>query len=422
MEDKSQCGCLHHRARPTWSRKGSDTNDSHQHHAARSCRLSAHSKHHLRTIPGKERADRDGSGLATGNKDHAHRQSFVPSQRGSCLGRWLPICILALRLLIFDSWMLPVGGKQPILGASLSWAIDSGFRRGVHQQDRTVTFTLHSAVRMSTLCNYTLEHSVNCSTSHLTQTCAPDNVCGLESDAETLGRQAVKAEHGVLCIGQVVRTPNGVLELLYTPSDANSGQGKDACASDASGAVAARLPNGTYFTVATAPSSPAQSNGAAGGAAQRGATRVARSSLGKANAFTVTSLHHDADPLSLERRVQGMNVALGVLTHTVHVEKEAVGLIAWLSTDDGASIGVSHRDILLPECGRGDSTSIEPCSTNVNSSAAFEKDADDAKSSGASVGSSSAHSEYWAGGSGVAEGPERVRAGRRVRRPRRERI
>ncbi len=299
------------------------------------------------------------------------------SYQANMLRRWLPLCILVLRLLVFDAHSLQVGGKQPILGASLSWAVTRGFRRAVQEEDRTVTFTLHSAVRMAKSCNYTVSQKINCSLpSTAEQTCSDsDDVCQRATDTEMLHARAVMAEHGVLCVGQVVRAPDGALELIYVPSEAGNGPDDDSCASDSSRVVGMRLNNGTYS------SSPTSRSHA------RRVGHIANNRLGKANNFLVTSLHYKDETLSAERRIQGMDVALGVLVHTVHVDKEAVGLIAWLSSGVGA--GPRGGDILLPSC--DDSARLEeqgPCSTNTNVTAA---------SGEARAFASPAQAGYWHG-------------------------
>ena len=380
---RDTCVCHSDHTAPS-SRPTFDSADAHQQHATRSLAEAQPKPHSNMRLCQKSRADSADAGhLATQSADRCatHSPSLLPSRNGNWLRQWLPFCVVVLRILIFDSRMLQVGGKQPILGASLSWAVDNGFRRGAHEDDRTVTFTLHSAVRMSISCNYTLMQKVKCSTSQIEQECsASNNTCSRGGDVEAPYLRAVMAEHGVLCVGQVMRMPNGVLELVYTPSEAHSDQMLETCVSDASDAVKRRLTDGTVSVV---PSIPMQRSAAVGREGSRDASLdapyVARSRLGKVNDFLVTSLHNKHDPLSAERRVQGMNVAMGVLVHTVHVDKRAVGLIAWLSTADGAGAG---GGILLPNCVATESP--DPCSTNVNLSAARGP-------------SFVANSEYWDG-------------------------
>jgi len=87
-------------------------------------------------------------------------------------------------------------------------------------------------------------------------------------------------EHGVLCVGQVLPTPQGTLELIYTSTDTLSDA---ACASDASAGVNAktRLFDGTYSYSAVAMSSEQSAE--------------IKSRIGKVNNFRVTSLYNNAD-------------------------------------------------------------------------------------------------------------------------------
>jgi len=293
------------------------------------------------------------------------------------LRQWLPLCVVVLRLLVFGAQSQQVGGKQPTLGASLSWGVTHEFRRGVREDDRTVTFTLHSAVRMAKSCNYTVSQKVNCSLpSPGEQTCSDsDEECQQATDADMLRARAVMAEHGVLCVGQVVRTPDGALEMIYVPSEAGNEPDDDLCASDSSRVVAKRLSDGTYLS---SPTSHSDSHKAG---------HIATNRLGKANDFLVTSLHYKDEALSAERRIQGMDVAMGVLVHTVHVDKQAVGLVAWLSM--GVGTGPHRGGILLPSC--DDSTKLEeqgPCSTNTKVSASWGE---------ARAFASPAQAGYWHG-------------------------
>jgi hypothetical protein len=225
---------------------------------------------------------------------------------------WLALSMFVLRLLVFASVQVHhVQGVQPMLGASLSWAVNRKFHQMNTEQDRTVTFTLRSAFRMARKCNYTLFQNVSCSlspdsqkvmTSDKCQDRTPEGVCKNMRDAKAVSAGAILSEHGVLCVGQVIRTPLGTLELIYAPAlsltSPDTDRSLDTCAHDASQAVKTRLLNGSYVTEAPP-----------------------RKMLGKVNSFLVTSLHHnDSDSihstLAIDRRLNGMDVAVGVLVHT----------------------------------------------------------------------------------------------------------
>ena len=170
---------------------------------------------------------------------------------------WLPLCVLVLCILVQQT--MPVQGMQPLLGASLSWAINQNFRQnisgGLDRNQRTVTFKLHSAFRMATTCDYSLFQNVSCALPHSPGSTAnsecgsfagPDGietgdassgVCMEPQGSSRGAAKAVMAEHGVLCVGQVVRTRQGSLELIYSQSENSN----EECASDASQAVLERL-------------------------------------------------------------------------------------------------------------------------------------------------------------------------------------
>ena len=315
---------------------------------------------------------------------------------------WLPLCVLVLCILVQQT--MPVQGMQPLLGASLSWAINQNFRKnisgGLDRNQRTVTFKLHSAFRMATTCDYSLFQNVSCALPHSPESTAnsecgsfagPDGietgdassgVCMEPQGSSRGAAKAVMAEHGVLCVGQVVRTRQGSLELIYSQSENSN----EECASDASQAVRAFW-NGSYSIVNITENS----------------TGVLSRQLGKTNSFQVTALHTNQSGMDdsgssaghIDSRIHDMDVAVGVLVHTVHVHPEAVGLVAWLADGFGCDAGTDERgagDILLPHCGVSDSD--EPCSVNVNSCKNCEAGT---ACSAESAFSSAAYSRYWDG-------------------------
>ena len=88
-------------------------------------------------------------------------------------------------------------------------------------------------------------------------------------------------------------------------------------------------------------------------------TGVLSRQLGKTNSFQVTALHTNQSGMDdsgssaghIDSRIHDMDVAVGVLVHTVHVHPEAVGLVAWLADGFGCDGGTDERgagDILLP--------------------------------------------------------------------------
>jgi hypothetical protein len=217
----------------------------------------------------------------------------------------LPLMILALQLLMIDGQAEAAQSMQPTLGASLSWNVSSQFRQNLRRKDRSVTFTLRSAVRMASTCNYTLLQNISCSPSP--QPDPNDTVVARESEAtalEVAKARAVQAVHGVLCVGQVMPTAKGNLEFIYSPeTDAH------ACASDASDMVNERLFNGSYLMTQV-------STLKNGKMSETDENLDIKSGLGKVNRFLVTSLHTNNDPADSDHRIQGMNIAVGLLTHT----------------------------------------------------------------------------------------------------------
>ena len=216
------------------------------------------------------------------------RRSFASRSEFLNLHTWLPLCILVMRILVFDCQATPVQSMQPLFGASLSWAVSSGFRAnptidsGDEQNDqasqvahdRSVTFTLHSVFRMAASCNYTLSQPVVCSPSHNTahppsqSASLPTNKAGSKNDTCPFGAhngscitsgvagvvsraQAVMTQHGVLCVGQVVQTLEGTLEFIYTHPHTQTSSDNHACASDSSQSVTVRLFNGSYISKPT---------------------------------------------------------------------------------------------------------------------------------------------------------------------------
>ena len=291
---------------------------------------------------------------------------------------------MALQCLILNHQALRVQGAQPMLGASLSWAVSKDFRleHGEPHQGRTVVVTVRSAFKMASTCNYTLGERVSCNvpTESLNATSCQDAGADGLCDGDLRRRQAraVRAEHGVLCVGQVVETSAGTLDLIHTTGDTDV---HVACASDASRVWKTRHPNGSHTIVAAASGAP-------------------QDEVGKVNSFHVTALHTQEDPFAVDRRIQGLEVAVGVLVHTVHVRAEAIALVAWLA-HAGREDGPAQTDLLLPRCSdapdeRSGNDAGEPCSMNA-------QDAD--LSSGGGAGGegddtlmpSSASSEFWQG-------------------------
>jgi hypothetical protein len=256
------------------------------------------------------------------------------------MASWLlPVCALALKCLVLCHQMLQgVQGVQPMLGACLSWAVDRDFRlERPSSQGRTVAVTVRSAFKMASTCNYTLGERVSCralsqgSNSTSCQGSDSDGLC--KDESRRLQARAVMAEHGVLCVGQVVETTSGsMLDLIHTTGDTDV---RGVCASDATRVLKTRRADGSYAWAAASGPSDASSG------------LSPQSQIGKVNNFHVTALHTQEDPFAIDRRIQGMDVAVGVLVHVVHVQPEAVALVAWLAY---AWEEERATDMLMPHC------------------------------------------------------------------------
>jgi len=335
--------------------------------------------------PGGLQCAHDVIGLVT-----VGRRRGVPS-----MASWLlPVCALALQSLVLSHQMLQgVQGVQPMLGASLSWAVDRDFRlERTSSQGRTVAVRVRSAFKMASTCNYTVGERVSCravsqdSNSTSCQGAGSDGLC--KDDSRRLQARAVMAEHGVLCVGQVVETTSGsMLNLIHATGDTDV---RDVCASDATRVLKTRQADGSYAWAA-ASGQPDASSGLA-----------PQAQIGKVNNFHVTALHTQEDPFAIDRRIQGMDVAVGVLVHVVHVRPEAVALVAWLAYASWEE-GGARADMLLPHCSDMSVASSEragkPCRINlrhsVSSAGTGAEEEDEEKDATWFV--ASGEDKYWEG-------------------------
>lgn len=220
--------------------------------------------------------------------------------------------VLAL-LLVAGYPMATGGGMAPLLGGSISWEVDGSFGSGT----RRVALRMSSAFVRDSQCQYTVGDSISCEYSG----CGGGGSSGACSIAEV---------HGVLCVAQLIPDGNGGFSIKYTGG--NSSQ----CLHDAN------LPSAVVH----------------GGGLAPGGNMV-----GKANAFTVSSIHGGGvDKAMFGRNLTGTDVVVGSLTHEIVVDGEAEGLLAWLAPRTGFANLQSAHGLLPPQCpGIGSAV----CSINV---------------------------------------------------------
>jgi hypothetical protein len=119
------------------------------------------------------------------------------------------IMMLLLLLLFIDH----ATSLQPLLGLSLSWAVNINFTQG----HRSVNFSLGSAFAMAKNCTYTVGKAVSCSTAPILEPWNPlDKNADINCTASASGLCHVAVEHGVLCVAQLGRTSSGELHVLYS--------------------------------------------------------------------------------------------------------------------------------------------------------------------------------------------------------------
>ncbi|EKX30997.1 hypothetical protein GUITHDRAFT_149565, partial [Guillardia theta CCMP2712] len=216
---------------------------------------------------------------------------------------------------------------QSLLGGHLSWAIDRNFARDPNS--RTVQLTLSTA--------FTIQDGLECSvTAPFEQVvCKPsanNNIC----PDPTNGCHEAEL-FGVLCVAQLIpdASSSGVLRSKYYVSGAQ-------CGHDV---------NYQSVNVST----------------NYSRVNVSPSQLGKANRFIVTNHYTQARPTSTVDRnwmPAGKEVLSGKMTHTVRVDQDAVGLVAWLAPRaQYDSLIRSQTGLLLKQCQANmDTCMANPCS------------------------------------------------------------
>jgi hypothetical protein len=288
----------------------------------------------------KEPADQPRLGRACESSDNRWRQ--LRSVTRSCR-KWqgtdrhgaLRACTAAL---LFALSVQASASLEPLLGASLTWAVSRRFTAG----ERYVNFTLRTAFQMADTCNYTIGRPVECPTrspsSFKSDSWDRPQACDHPGGADVNVQCKVAAIHGVLCIGQVVQSSRG-LELMYS----NMG-GEESCVSDIvpgflrnttlsfdafnatiANADHGRMCNDKWCNSTCATSCTHTRDAVAFSSFSRcmhkcfidAAFQAPVSHVGKANEFTVTSMyprqasaHHDTN---------GVALAIGILQHQVQV-------------------------------------------------------------------------------------------------------
>jgi len=245
-------------------------------------------------------------------------------------------------------------GMQPLLGASLTWAISRGFTAG----DRKVNLTLTTAFAMSDLCSYAIGSAVSClntSSAHDTSSIT-DTHSSIHTACNTsvAGLCQVAKQHGVLCIGQLIPRRNNVseLEMLYSSADRTA----SFCVSDIRPGTRVHHEQNATLNITTHFTTPAPAE-----------------HLGKVNDFVVTAIYfspqHDTSMDKADMGTNGLAIAVGSLQHQVQVADDAVALVAWLQPADASDAEVEgyENSILLPPC-TGSEKNGAACSVNTDSS------------------------------------------------------
>jgi len=197
--------------------------------------------------------------------------------------------------------MVAVNGQatpmQKLLGGHLSWEIDRNFARG----SRTVTFTLTTA--------FTLDSGLSCTTVSYEQvTCTPSVANSALCTGLPTGCNEAEL-FGVLCVVQLVKSGSNFVSK-YNVDGAQCGHDIN-------------IKSVTIFT-------------------NNNRVNVSSSQLGKANRFTVSNFYsqlRDATSQTVDRNWMpaGKQVLSGKLTHTVSVDADAEGLVAWLAPRSAAT-------------------------------------------------------------------------------------
>ena len=270
----------------------------------------------------------------------------------------LRACTAAALLLLMSAHA--AAGLQPLLGASLTWSVSKRFMSG----ERYVNFTLKTAFEMAGTCNYTVGRPVACQPASGSRDGTGTQACDY---ASTPVPCHVAARHGVLCVGQVVQSKGGSgLELMYSGID-----GGESCVSDVtpgflrSTVLSFEAFNATFASAdygrtchakwcnSTCANNCTQTRGGAVGNSSvvnssladssfanrsfsrcmhqcfmDAASRAPASHVGKVNVFTVTSTYTNQG--DAHQGTNGVDLAIGMLQHQVHVAPEAVALVAWL--------------------------------------------------------------------------------------------
>ena len=223
----------------------------------------------------------------------------------------IPIRILVLVALVSCCWGAALSPTmQPILGGTMSWSIDPKFMNG--GMYRRVTFELSTAFEVSARCTYAVGSPVEC--------CPSTGSC-----SGTQSFDSVSNYHGVLC---VIPIKNG----WVGDSAAYQGGTSDTPCS--------------YFA---------------------NVTTQAVVKYGLVNAFTCLGKYVSQDVTSFSRLVNNVSVVTGVLTHTVTLDDDTVGLVAYLAGPQGTVIGWS-QGLLLPQCPGGITGNLptgQTCSYNT---------------------------------------------------------
>ena len=256
-------------------------------------------------------------------------ESAAAFSRGAARSRpkMFLLAILVLLLSLGDA-----SGRQPLLGASLSWKVSRRFTTG----ERLVNITLRSAFATADDCTYTVGRQVTCHSAALTP--AIQNLTNASNSSSFNATKAnmtgackicdVAQHHGVLCVGQLVLRSGG-LELLH------SSDGAGPCVSDMH----------PFAKVSQSGASSQSGNSS-------NQWRLPLSQIGKVNNFIVSSTHGASAPNDRagthaghqSGSTNGLSVAVGTLVHEVHVADHAVAVVAWLQRHAGESI-------MLPSCG-----------------------------------------------------------------------
>jgi hypothetical protein len=239
------------------------------------------------------------------------------------------------------------GGLQPLLGGQLTWEVNPNFMTGTRQ----VTFTLKTATEKSNFCTYKLDDTVSCALAEgrypdcealknlLVSTACPGMPTGTTCSvfAEAARQRCYTAEeHGVLCVRQLLKKTDGNYQTRFWDDESQ-------CVHDVN------LWNST-----------------AGGTSPGKATYAEANKVGATNVFRTLSLHDKVENTVWERMAAKTQVVVGVMTHTITVEPNAVALVAFFAPRYGFSHFSDERGLLLPTCGSTWSASNSlACSVNM---------------------------------------------------------